>query len=253
MKRTAQVLAVMLLVVAASAVVRAEDITVYASHTGSNNPIDEGFEQNMGNAGNAVTDNGTAAWEINSSRTRYIKDISGIADTLESSMWQMTGTLRCAAIPYDMTQYGIYMEVTYGSGSKAKTYQLIVGSKTELSEVTAACADFGGVTVPVMPNGVFGSGYHTFQLVRDDVTKDSVKFYVDNNFETNITATFGNQPSEGYNRFVWGASGNIGEAGADARWSNVSLTSYAVPEPSSFAILAAGAFGLLAYAWRKRR
>ncbi len=36
-------------------------------------------------------------------------------------------------------------------------------------------------------------------------------------------------------------------------WDNVSVTSSAVPEPSCIVLLSVGVFGLMAYAWRKRR
>ena len=47
---------------------------------------------------------------------------------------------------------------------------------------------------------------------------------------------------------MYSAGGNTG-----VFLDNVRLTSTAVPEPSTLALLAGGLFGLVAYAWKKRK
>jgi hypothetical protein len=255
MRHSMQVLLVGLFVAAMAAAVQAD---IIAQHIGGADPTLEGFAQNLGTAGNAIDDNGTAAWEINSGKTRYIAGLSSTqAATLASSKWEMSGTFRDAIIPYDNVQVGIYMELSYGSGDSAKSYAITVGSRqnspTEVEVMAGQVTDLNtGACTGIMNVGAFGDGYHTYKIAKEDAASDNVKFYVDGGWQATFAPTTGAGTISGLNRFVWGASASDVSMNADARWSAVSLTT-TVPEPSTVALLATGLFGLLAYAWRKRK
>jgi hypothetical protein len=252
MRRLLQGAMVALFLVATSAAVRAD---ILAQHLGNADPTGEGFVQNLGTAGNAIDDGGTAAWEINAGKTRYIADISSQVSVLESSTWEMHGTLRDAVIPFDRATAGIYMELSYGSGAAAKSYAISVGSRMvpDPNEVMVGqVTDINtGAVVGAMNVGAWGAGYHTYKIAKESATSDNVNFYVDGGWQ----ATFGPNTGAGtisdLNRFVWGASATLDTDNADARWSAVTLQT-TVPEPSTVALLVTGVLGLIAYAWRKR-
>lgn len=255
MRRSMQVLLVGLFVAAMAEMVQAD---IIVQHVGSNDPRSEGFTRDLGTAGNAVDDNGTAAWEISAGKTRYISSLSSATvAALQSSTWEVSGTLRNGTIPYSLDQCGIYMELTYGSGTAAKTYGVTIGSRVNPNETIEVQAGsltdiYTGAYSPVMYVGAFGAGYHQYRIVRDDLTTENVKFYVDDILQGTFAPATGSGTISDLNRFVWGASAFQESWNADARWSGASLTIGSVPEPSTIALMTTGMLGLLAYAWRKR-
>ena len=74
----------------------------------------------------------------------------------------------------------------------------------------------------------------------------SVAWYIDG--ISYGSAVYTSNPSITYVGFGVGST-----SGVSAAIDNFSLTSTVVPEPSAMGVLASGAFGILAYAWRKRK
>ena len=88
-----------------------------------------------------------------------------------------------------------------------------------------------------------------------------------NNFATGYGATVGlsvngtqidlgsagafNWDYDGTNYIGYGLT--YGDAFCYSKWDNLSISTAEVPEPSTLVLLAAGLFGLLCYAWRKRK
>lgn len=254
MKWPMRALTIGALLVALTTTARAE--TIIAQHIGTTDPTTEYFAQDMGTAGNPINDDGTAAWEINSGKNRYIADVSSQVATLDSSTWQMSATLRDAVIPYDRSLTGIYLELSYGSGDAAKTYAITIGSRrnspTEVEVMAGRITDiYSGNYAGIMGVGAYGEGYHTYKIAKENPASDDVHFYVDGGLQMIFGPTTGSGTISDLNRFVWGASGGTATVTADARWSAVSLST--VPEPASMTALLGGMLALCCYAWRKRK
>lgn len=100
--------------------------------------------------------------------------------------------------------------------------------------------DVGPTTVSITPDV-----YHTITMIAaPDAT--SVGFYLDGA----LAATVGKNSTSGAGPVL--SFGDLGStAWGRTNWDYVNVN--AVPEPSTFVILTTALFGLLAYAWRKRK
>jgi len=237
-------------VVISSAAVQAD---VILQHSGKTNPTTEGFSLH-GGGGSGVTDTSVSpsvdAWNITGGMNRYVADLSADADTLANG-FVASMKVRDALTPDSATDFGIYFEVSLqptGQGSKSIT--LLVGSDSSGNPVLYQSTPAGSTTSQITLSGITGSGYHDYQLLFDaSVSTTYAKLYVDGTYQADITPTDNNSEWGVTSRFVWGSSD--GAAVADAYWASASLST--IPEPSSMLLFVTGCFGLLAYAWRKRK
>lgn len=120
-------------------------------------------------------------------------------------------------------------------------------------------ADYNATIGSTMTPADFdGAAVHTYRLVRHDFgSGTSTTIYLDNNPTAIGTLIHGSGPGGGDAvTWEWGFYGDGGSASYDVYYAKVAAGAYvpsSVPEPSAIALLAAGALGLIAYAWRKRR
>jgi hypothetical protein len=101
------------------------------------------------------------------------------------------------------------------------------------------------------PAGFDGGIAHTYRLVRDTGV---TSLYLDGNVTPAITMAAGSSgaSADSMNLF-WGFAQNASQSvGVDMYYLRIANGTF-VPEPSSLSMLCAGVFGLVAYAWRKRR
>jgi hypothetical protein len=258
MRRLLQVAVVGCIVAVASAV-RA-DLASYANHSGSTDPLTEGFAQD-GTGASAVLDAevspSVAAWNVPGGWDRYKKDLSSVAENMMTNGFVANYTVRNKKLNDYAQDAGVYFELalnTSAAPSVSKTIALCVGSDASGNPTLWREADAynGGRAYQIteLP-GNLGSGYHTYSVKWDPhASAINASVYCDGSFVTHV-AWADNDSGLG-SRNVWGVSTSLADVG-DANWSAVSITALPVPEPSTIALLVTGVFGLIAYAWRKRR
>jgi hypothetical protein len=230
------------------------------AHVGGNDPLDtEGFARDGTGFGTIVNDNGTSAIQIGTpasglARYRYNMTTADVA-LMESSAWTASANVRFPSVGYSSTDHnGVYLEISYGTGTAAKTYAVTMGTSGDGTATLAHITNLEASGPPkegIMYTGVPGSlTYHLFEMKRTSPYSTDVKCYVDGTYEATIAPLTG-ALTEDLNRWCWGSSEGPSGASADALWIGASV--YTIPEPSALILIATGFAGLLAYAWRKRR
>lgn len=166
----------------------------------------------------------------------------GFSSQAESDAWNRTGGV--SWVETDGSPDGASVRLSghnwlYKPGS---TPSLTTGQTYELSFLAALKVDDGNPLDAVL---LFSSPTAEDSLF--NVTSDWKRYSL------TFTATAAGpwQPSFLNGYYAEARSGGGGNAGSTFGIDSVSIT--AVPEPSTLVLLGAGLFGLLAYAWRKRK
>jgi len=234
--------------------------SIVLSHTGDNNPSDEGWiRSNKGypNAiGMAVDDSGTPAW--------WIED-----HTTGTGTWFYKG--EGALTPQnlaDIGSYGFSMRATLKVDDFTPTYDETQGltpgiqlafEDLRLWHLFSLGSNGNGDTTfrfvggnpagPTITGVISGSGYNDYELLYDapsdslDVLVNGVEVVSD--YTAHTTTSFAGILGD---RIYWGSMDTPG-VGA-GYWTSVQFE--AIPEPSSVVLLLLGLIGLTGFGWRRR-
>ena len=223
-----------------------------AQHVGSTDPTTENFVLG-GTAGVGVNDGGTPAWQMDAAWGRYINTPSAAQFTdMATNGWVAQQTVRMGVAGLDPSAgaqplAGLATMDIAQSTAGNDAYILCLGTDPS-GNPTVWQLDY---TFPspwyTQIGTVTGTGYHTYKLVQASGAA-SANLYVDGSFMTAVSPTGG----YGVARYMIGNTGAASDPTVVGVYlSGASLAT--IPEPSSIALLTIGLFGLLAYAWRKRR
>ena len=248
MRRLFQVLLVGLFVVAMCATVQAATI---AQHVGSTDPTTEGFTL-TGTAGVGVNDGGTQALHIDQAWGRYdmLPSPAQEAD-MATNGWVVEQTVRMGVagldVGADSNLVGLSAMEVAPSAAGTDAYLLCLGTDGS-GNPTVWQYDYTFPSPWYWQIGtVSGTGYHNYELVQT-AGAATANLYVDGSLMAALNPT----GAFGVTRYLIGNTGSSAyTASMGVYLAGASLST--IPEPSTLALLMIGLFGLLAYAWRKRR
>ena len=251
MRRLFQVLLVGLFVVAMCATVQAATI---GQHVGSTDPTTEGFNQDAnGIAPVGVNDGGTQAWLIDSlwCRNSIFPSAAQLTD-MSTNGWVAQQKVRMGVAnldPNNTAYLGMATMEVAPSLAGTDAYSVCLGTDASGNPTVWQFDELVGGPSLVSLGTVTGTGYHTYQLVHAPGAATAT-LSVDGSYMATLNPT----PGFGLERYMIGntASQALPGTAVGVYLAGASLTT-PVPEPTTLALLTIGLFGLLAYAWRKRR
>jgi len=242
--------------------------SIVLSHTGDNNPSDEGWiRANSGypNAvGMAVDDGGTPAWWIKdgttSTGTWFYKGESALTPQnladIGSYGFSMRATLKVDDFTptYDETQ-GLTPGIQIAFEDLRLWHLFSLGSNDDgnttwkFSGGSTAGSGTGGLAGPTLTGVISGSGYNDYELLYD-APSDSIDVLING---SEVVTDYVSHTKTGFagilkDRIYWGSMDTPG-VGA-GYWTSVQFE--AIPEPSSVVLLLLGLIGLTGFGWRRR-
>ena len=234
------------------------------THSGATDPTTEGWVPDVGGialpVGGVINDLGLGldAWKVDDNTTATgtnaayngasaltTAHLVDMADPLKG--WVMSGNIRVddlVANGYNETPNGApSFQVDLSYTEHSEYYNMNLGSDSSGNPIVNLQTYVGGVLTKTPNVTITGSGYHLYEVVSKgneiDLFVDGVEVISDVD-----SSAGGSSP-----RLWWGAASS---PGIGAGYFNT-VEAYTIPEPSTLTLVLAGLFGLLAYAWRKRR
>jgi hypothetical protein len=212
-------------------------------HVGSNDPTTEGWSEyvfsNGPVAGPVINDQNTGidAWSITGGKSNYLMYyiLPNTQELNEAAIYGWTFTVNMS-FPVIRSGESLFFDINLPNTSRpvTSTVGYTFTSNTDLSGHLYLYA-LQDSTVSIQIQNP--TAYHLFQLRFDPNSKSAGLFFDGNSEATNLVGASGNPTID------WGMNGT----GSTTERVNFNLVQFSVvPEPSTLALLAVGAVGLLA-------
>ena len=237
------------------------------THSGATDPTTEGWVPDVGGialpVGGVINDLGLGldAWKVDDNTTASgtnaayngasaltTAHLVDMADPLKG--WVMSGNIRVddlVANGYNETpDGGPSFQVDLSYTEHREYYNLNLGSDSSGNPIVNLQTYVGGVLTKTPNVTITGSGYHLYEVVSKG---NEIDLFVDG---VEVISDF-DSPGQWWigdpSRVRWGGASSPGIGAGYFNAVGVTM----IPEPSTLTLVLAGLFGLLAYAWRKRR